>query len=120
MRTFRSPIIFPSYSPFKYSGELLHDAQFKLLRGGTTAISLGVSSQKEEGAVQGLEVQEESEFIGPLYALKHFKDDVKSISQGMDCGIALDSLDVEPQTGDTIVCYKIKEVKQQITWDLNF
>jgi len=101
-------------------GELLHDAQFKLLRGGTTAISLGVSSQKEEGAVQGLEVQEESEFIGPLYALKHFKDDVKSISQGMDCGIALDSLDVEPQTGDTIVCYKIKEVKQQITWDLNF
>lgn len=98
-------------------GELLHDAQFKLVRGlGTQAITLGVKPQ-EEGKE---EEKEEAEFDGPLYALKHFKEDVKSISQGMDCGIALDSFDVEPKAGDKIVCYKLKEVKQQISWDLDF
>lgn len=66
------------------------------------------------------EEEENVDFKGHLYALKHFKEDVKSISQGMDCGIALDSLEVEPKAGDSIVCFKIKEVKQQIDWDLDF
>ena len=66
------------------------------------------------------DADEDVAFDGPLFALKHFKDDVRSIVQGMDCGIALGDIEVEPQAGDKIICYRVKEVKQFIDWDLDF
>jgi len=86
-------------------GELLRDAQFKLIRASSSSMS---------------DADEDVAFDGPLFALKHFKDDVRSIVQGMDCGIALGDIEVEPQAGDKIICYRVKEVKQFIDWDLDF
>jgi len=97
------------------SGELHRDGRYKLVRAGYTfSSSTSVSSDSSEEPEDGIA------FDGSLFALKHFKDDVKSISQGMDCGIALDDLKVEPKAGDQIICYRVKEVKQFIEWDLDF
>ena len=44
---------------------------------------------------------------------------MESIKNGVECGIQLDS-SVEPQPGDTIVCYEVVEKPQQLQWNLSF
>ena len=100
------------------SGELHRDGRYKLVRAGFSYSSSSSSSLTSSDSSE--EPEDGIAFDGSLFALKHFKDDVKSISQGMDCGIALDDLKVEPKAGDQIVCYRVKEVKQFIEWDLDF
>jgi translation initiation factor IF-2 len=50
---------------------------------------------------------------GKIAALKRFKDDVKDVAEGFECGISLDGwADVKEQ--DIIECYEIDEVKQKL------
>ena len=50
---------------------------------------------------------------GPLASLKRVKDDVKEVSAGMECGVALQSYnDILP--GDILEAFKIVEIKQTL------
>ena len=48
---------------------------------------------------------------GNVKTLKHYKDEVKEMSAGMECGCAIDGFN-EIRIGDYIECYVIEEIKQ--------
>src|SRR5437868_9633800 len=50
-------------------------------------------------------------FDGTIASLKRFKDDVRDVSQGYECGISLDGVN-DFQEGDTLEFYKTEQVKQ--------
>jgi translation initiation factor IF-2 len=57
---------------------------------------------------------------GELVSLKHFKNEVESIKNGVECGLSFSDQTVIPQPGDTVVCFDMKKQKQTINWDLDF
>jgi translation initiation factor IF-2 len=50
---------------------------------------------------------------GKLAALKRFKDDVKEVAEGFECGISLDGYN-ELKELDIVESYEIEEVKQKL------
>ena len=48
---------------------------------------------------------------GNVKTLKHYKDEVKEMAAGMECGCAIDGFN-EIRIGDYIECYVIEEIKQ--------
>jgi len=56
---------------------------------------------------------EEIIFTGNLASLKRFKDDVKEVTEGMECGIALEGFD-KYQAGDIIEAYEIEKIAQKL------
>eukprot|EP00057_Strongylocentrotus_purpuratus_P033429 XP_791373.3 PREDICTED: translation initiation factor IF-2, mitochondrial-like [Strongylocentrotus purpuratus] len=56
---------------------------------------------------------------GPLASLKHHKDDVSSVKRGLECGVRFEE-QLDYETGDTIVCYEIERIPQEIEWELDF
>jgi translation initiation factor IF-2 len=52
-------------------------------------------------------------YEGELETLKHFKDDVREITNGNECGISLENYN-DVQQGDVIECFEVKEVARQL------
>ena len=52
-------------------------------------------------------------FDGNIASLKRFKDDVREVEQGFECGIALEGYN-DIKTGDTIEAYTIVETKRKL------
>ena len=50
-------------------------------------------------------------FEGELASLKRFKDDVKSVKQGYECGMGVNGYQ-DIKVGDTIEGYTVKEVER--------
>ena len=51
-------------------------------------------------------------FEGPLASLKRFKDDVKEVKEGYECGLVFDGFD-QMQVGDTVEAYVMVEVPRE-------
>jgi len=51
---------------------------------------------------------------GPLSSLKRFKDDVKEVQEGFECGIAIEGFDNYKQ-GDRIEIFEVKSVKRTLS-----
>ena len=47
---------------------------------------------------------------GNVLQLKRFKDDVKEVSQGFECGISIEKFN-DIKVGDFIECYIVEETK---------
>jgi translation initiation factor IF-2 len=52
-------------------------------------------------------------FDGSISSLKRFKDDVREVEQGFECGIGLEGFN-DIKTGDTIEAYTIVETKRKL------
>jgi len=52
-------------------------------------------------------------FEGKIAALKRFKDDVKDVAEGFECGVSIDGFN-DLKEGDIIVCFEIDQVKQKL------
>ena len=52
-------------------------------------------------------------YSGSLGSLKRFKDDVKEVAAGLDCGLNIDNYN-DIKVGDTIEAYQIVEVKRKL------
>lgn len=52
-------------------------------------------------------------FDGNVYALRRFKDDVKDVESGYECGISLENYN-DIKVGDIIESYKIVEIKRKL------
>lgn len=50
---------------------------------------------------------------GHIQALKRFKDDVKDVAEGYECGISIENFN-DIKVGDNIECYTTKEVKRTL------
>ncbi|KAI8425424.1 hypothetical protein MSG28_007171 [Choristoneura fumiferana] len=57
---------------------------------------------------------------GKLASMKHLKDEVTTIKRDMECGLRLESAEVEVQPGDTLVCYKLVDARDSTSWDPGF
>ena len=52
-------------------------------------------------------------YTGTLGSLKRFKDDVKEVAAGLDCGLNIDGFN-DIKVGDTIEAYQIVEIKRKL------
>jgi translation initiation factor IF-2 len=52
-------------------------------------------------------------FSGIIGALKRFKDDVRDVTEGMECGIKLDGYS-DYKKGDIIEAYEIESIAQTL------
>lgn len=52
--------------------------------------------------------------------MRHLKDEVDTIKANIECGLQLADQGIEPEVGDTIVCYTLKKQKQEIDWNPGF
>ncbi len=50
---------------------------------------------------------------GKINSLRRFKDDVKEVSQGMECGLSFENLS-NIRVGDEIECYTVETVKKKL------
>ena len=76
-------------------GKITRNALVRIIRDGIVAFPI------KEGAV------------GKLGPLKRFKDDMKEVKNGFECGLTIDNFN-DFQVGDTIEAFEINEVKQKL------
>ncbi len=86
---------------------------FKVSRVGTIAgcqVTSGTISRTAKARVlrDGVEV-----YAGNLSSLKRFKDDVKEVREGLECGIAIENYN-DLKVGDVIEAYRTEEVKRTL------
>jgi translation initiation factor IF-2 len=86
-QVFRVPKLGVIAGSYCTSGKITRDAKVRVMRQGKEIYSGGVGS------------------------LKRFKDDVKEVDTGYECGISIDGL-TDLAEGDTLQFYKVEEVKR--------
>lgn len=95
------------------SGEALVREVFKISRIGTIAgcmVRSGVINRQGRARVirDGVEV-----YDGTLSSLKRFKDDVKEVREGFECGIGIENFN-DVKAGDVIEVYRTEEVARTL------
>ena len=50
---------------------------------------------------------------GSLSTLKRFKEDVREVREGYECGMALENYN-DIQAGDVIECYTVEEIAREL------
>ena len=86
---------------------------FKISRMGTIAGCMVTSGKIFRNSKVRVVRAEEILFEGKLLSLKRFKDDVKEVAKGYDCGIQINEFN-DLQEGDIIQCYQDVEVKRKL------
>jgi translation initiation factor IF-2 len=86
---------------------------FKVSRIGTIAgcsVRSGIINRQGRVRVirDGVEV-----FDGTIASLKRFKDDVREVREGFECGIAVENFN-DIKVGDVIECYRTEEVARTL------
>jgi len=101
----------------KFEEENTGDAEvretFKISKMGTIAGCMVTSGKIFRNSKVRVLRAEEILFDGKLLSLKRFKDDVKEVAKGYDCGIQVNEFN-DLQEGDIIQCYKEVEVKRKL------
>ncbi|MCW2950567.1 MAG: Translation initiation factor 2, partial [Thermoleophilia bacterium] len=97
----------------KSLGEAEVRAVFKASRIGTIAGSMVTSGVINRGAKARLLRDGTVVYEGVVDTLKRFKDDVREVATGFECGISLDGYD-DVKEGDTIETYVIEQVERDL------
>ncbi len=86
---------------------------FKISRSGNIAGCVVTDGKIERGSQ--VRVRRGGEVIhdGKLESLKRFKDDVKEVAEGFECGLRVQNFDTV-QPGDVIEAYKVEEVARKL------
>ena len=83
------------------------------IRGVAVAGCMVVSGKILRGSHGRLVRDNQKIWEGKIASLKHFKEDVKEMSEGFECGIALDGFS-ELKEKDLIESFEIEEIKQRL------
>jgi translation initiation factor IF-2 len=86
---------------------------FRLSRVGAVAGSFVTSGTVRRNAKVRLVRGEEVLFDGSIRSLKRFKEDVREVSAGFECGIGLEGFDAI-ETGDVLQIYTVEEIARTI------
>ena len=89
-------------------------ATFKASRVGTIAGSYVVEGVVRRGAQCRLVRDGTVVYDGRIASLRRFKDDVREVTAGMECGIVLENYP-DPKEGDVIEVYETRQVEQTLT-----
>jgi len=86
---------------------------FHISKVGTVAGSYVTDGKAERGSRVRLLREEVVIFDGNLASLKRFKDDVREVAAGFECGVGLESYnDIKP--GDILEFYTVEEMKAEL------
>ena len=86
---------------------------FKISRIGTIAGCMVTSGKIHRNSSVRVVRGDEQLFEGKLLSLKRFKDDVKEVAKGYDCGIQINDFN-DLEVGDLIKCYQEIAVKKKL------
>jgi translation initiation factor IF-2 len=89
-------------------------ATFKASRVGTIAGSYVTDGVIRRGVQCRLVRDGTVVYDGRIGSLRRFKDDVREVTAGMECGIVLENYP-DPKEGDVIEAYEIKQVEQTLS-----
>ena len=95
------------------TGEAEVRETFKISRIGTIAGCMVTSGKILRNSNVRVVRSDELIFEGKLLSLKRFKDDVKEVAKGYDCGIQVNEFN-DLIEGDIIQCYQQVEVKRKL------
>lgn len=97
----------------KYIGRAQVKEVFSIPKIGSIAGSQVVDGKIERGCNIRLLRDGKIVFDGKMSSLKRFKDDVKEVKNGLECGIALEDYN-DIKVGDLFEAYQIEEVKRKL------
>ena len=83
------------------------------IRGVAVAGCMVTSGKVLRGSHGRLVREKQTIWEGKIASLKHFKEDVKEMSEGFECGISLDGFS-ELKEKDVIESFEIEEIKQRL------
>jgi translation initiation factor IF-2 len=87
---------------------------FNVPKLGTIAGAAVLDGVIKRGSFVRLMRENKQLFAGKMASLRRFKDDVKEVAQGFECGIGIENYnDLKP--GDIIEAYEIEETRQSLT-----
>ncbi len=86
---------------------------FRISKTGTVAGCMITKGMVRRGAGARLVRDGETIWEGKVSGLKRFKEDVKEVKEGFECGISLDSQN-EIHVGDIIEAFEMEEIKQSL------
>ncbi|HYQ00096.1 MAG TPA: translation initiation factor IF-2 [Polyangiaceae bacterium] len=86
---------------------------FKLSKAGTVAGCMVIEGLVKRAGGVRLVREGATLWQGKMSSLKRFKDDVRDVKEGFDCGIALEGYN-EIAVGDIIEAFEIEQVKQTL------
>ncbi|MBW1917029.1 MAG: translation initiation factor IF-2 [Deltaproteobacteria bacterium] len=86
---------------------------FSITKVGTIAGCYVTEGKFERNALIRVRRDHETIFEGKISSLKRFKDDVKEVAAGYECGIGIDKFD-DIQVGDILEAYRLEEVKAHL------
>ncbi len=86
---------------------------FKVPKIGTIAgcmVKSGIVTRKNQVHIyrEGIEI-----YTGALSSLKRFKDDVKEVKEGFECGISIENY-TEIKVGDVLEVFEMKEIAKKL------
>jgi len=87
---------------------------FRIPKSGVIAGSYVASGAAKRTLQARVLREEESVFTGRVRSLKRFKDDVKEVEAGLECGISLEGFD-RMQLGDVIEFFETEQILRKIT-----
>jgi translation initiation factor IF-2 len=86
---------------------------FKITKVGTIAGSIVRSGTIPRTAKVRVVRNGSTVYTGSLSSLKRFKDDVKEVREGLDCGIGVENFN-DVKVGDRIEAFRVEEVKRTL------
>ena len=86
---------------------------FSISKLGTIAGSYVLDGKVERNALVRVKRKDKVIYEGKIGSLKRFKDDVKEVQTGYECGVGLDKFN-ELQSGDILEVYHLEEVKPHL------
>ncbi|MDD5246844.1 MAG: translation initiation factor IF-2 [Candidatus Omnitrophica bacterium] len=86
---------------------------FKLSRSGTVAGSFVTKGKISRNAIVNLVRNGEAIFEGKMSNLKRFKDDVREVAEGFECGISLAGYE-NLQEGDVIEAFDVEKIARKL------
>jgi translation initiation factor IF-2 len=87
---------------------------FNVPKLGTIAGAAVLDGIIKRGSFVRLMRENKQLFAGKMASLRRFKDDVKEVAQGFECGIGIENFN-DLKAGDIIEAYEIEETRQSLT-----
>jgi translation initiation factor IF-2 len=96
-----------------FLGRLEVKKMFKLSRSGLIAGCIVTKGKINRNSLVTLVRNGQVAFEGKLSSLKRFKDDVRDVSEGFECGISISGFD-QLMEGDVIEAYEIEKIARRL------